>query len=169
MISVGDWTWMNNLEKITIFDENQVEVGTVGPIYMADQKVGDAPQTTAAIGLDVNLSSELKVGADYNYYGNFNADFDPTTLTTQGLTPWEVPNYSLLDVNASFKFKFAGLNGTLYANVNNLFNTEYISDAQARFNDRKVGETTVKYSDATNTLVYFGTGRTWTTGLKINF
>jgi outer membrane receptor for Fe3+-dicitrate len=29
MISVGDWTWMNNLEKITIFDENQVEVGTV--------------------------------------------------------------------------------------------------------------------------------------------
>ncbi|MBB6612885.1 TonB-dependent receptor [Pontibacter sp. Tf4] len=169
MISIGDWTWMNDLGETIVYDENQKQVDKVSAVYMSDKKVGDSPQTTAALGLDVNVTSELKIGVDYNYYANFNADFNPTDLTTPGISTWEVPNYSVFDANASFKFKFAGLNGTLYATVNNLFNTEYISDAFARFGTRKVGEETVKYSDVTNTQVYFGNGTTWTTGLKINF
>ncbi len=169
MISLGDWTWTNDLGETIVYDENQVQVDKVSAVYMADQKVGDSPQTTAALGLDVNVTSELKIGVDYNYYGNFNADFKPTDLTTPGMSPWEVPDYSVFDANASFKFKFAGLNGTLYATVNNLFNTEYISDAFAQFGTRSVGGESVKYNDATNTQVYFGNGTTWTTGLKINF
>ncbi|WP_439880223.1 TonB-dependent receptor [Pontibacter sp. MBLB2868] len=167
MVSVGDWTWLNDLGETKVFDENQVEVGKVPAVYMAGQKVGDSPQTTAAIGLDVNVTTELKLGVDYNYFANFNADFNPTDLTTPGMTPWSVPDYSVFDANASFKFKFAGLNGTLYATVNNLFNTEYISDAFARFGTRP--ETGEKFNDVTNTQVYFGNGTTWTTGLKINF
>lgn len=164
MVSVGNWTWQNNLPAVQIFDENQVPIDKpIGPVYMKGLKVGDSPQTTAAIGFNYNVTSELKVGVDYNYYANFNAEFDPTTLTTEGLEPWKVPNYSLFDVNAVFRFKFAGLDASLFGNVNNLFNVEYISDGFASF------DPTTGISNAANSTVYFGTGRTFTTGLKINF
>jgi len=161
MLSIGDWKWKNDLEQLTIFSQDQSSSTTVGPIYMAGLKVGDSPQTTMALGLDVNVTDEIKIGADYNYYADYNADFEPTTLTTTGLKPWKVPNYSLVDVNAVFRFKFAGLNASLFGNVNNLFNTEYIADATAVFRNN--------ISDASNSTVYFGFGRTFTTGLKVNF
>jgi outer membrane receptor protein involved in Fe transport len=137
---------------------------------MKGLKVGDAAQTTASIGVDYKVIDELKVGVDYNYYADFNSDFDPTTLDKPGLTPWKVPNYSLLDLNASFKMKIAGLNASLYANVNNVLGTEYISDGYATFEKVNAGtENETRISNASNSTVYFGTGRTWTTGLKINF
>ncbi|MGV3509819.1 MAG: TonB-dependent receptor, partial [Sphingobacteriaceae bacterium] len=71
MASLGDWRWQNDLDQVTIFDENQVQLGTVGPIYMGDLKVGDAAQTTVALGLNVNVTNDIKLGADYNYYGNY--------------------------------------------------------------------------------------------------
>lgn len=165
MVSVGDWKWQNDLDKVEVFDENQVSKGSVGPVYMKGLNVGDSPQTTAAIGINYNLTSEFKIGVDYNYYANFNAEFDPTTLNEQNLKPWKVPNYSLFDVNAAFRFKFGGFNASLFGNVNNLFDVEYISDAYAQF----VGPTGSKVSNSSNSTVYFGTGRTFTTGLKINF
>ncbi|WP_299756749.1 carboxypeptidase-like regulatory domain-containing protein [uncultured Pontibacter sp.] len=163
MLSVGDWTWQSNLDAITVFSEDRTASRTIGPIYMKDVKVGDAAQTTAAFGLSYNLTEELKIGADYNYYTDLYAYFDPTTLTAPDREVWEVPSYSLLDLNASFKFKIAGINTSLFANVNNVFDTEYVSDASATF-DRESG-----LSTAANSYVFYGVGRTWTTGLKINF
>ncbi|RZL17962.1 MAG: TonB-dependent receptor [Pedobacter sp.] len=165
MLSVGDWKWQNDLDKVEIFDENQESVGSVGPVYMKGLNVGDSPQTTAAIGFNYNITSEFKLGLDYNYYANFNAEFDPTTLNEQNLDPWKVPNYSLFDINAVFRFKFGGFNASLFGNVNNLFDVEYISDAYAQF----TGPSGSRVSNANNSTVYFGTGRTFTTGLKINF
>ncbi|MER2996453.1 TonB-dependent receptor [Pontibacter populi] len=163
MVSVGDWEWLNDLEAVKIFDDEQNQIDEIDAMYMKGIKVGDAAQTTAAIGLDYNIIDDLKIGVDYNYYTNFFADFDPTLLNKPGLSVWEVPSYSLLDLNAVFKFKVAGLNASLIGNVNNVLGTEYISDAQASF-DTETGA-----SSAANSRVFFGTGRTWTTTLKINF
>ena len=165
MLSLGDWTWMNDLDQVTIYDENQVDRGTVGPIYMAGQKVGDSPQTTAALGANITISKNLKLGADYNYYGNYYSEFNPVNLPAANLSLWKVPSYSLVDVNAVVNFKFGGFDASLFANVNNLFDTEYVSDAYSNFT--QIGNEYV--SNATNSTVQFGTGRTWTTGLKVNF
>ncbi|GAA4313951.1 TonB-dependent receptor [Nibribacter koreensis] len=168
MLSVGDWTWLNDIDQVEVFDQNQTRVGTVGPVTMAGLKVGDAPQTTAALGLNFNLTDDFKVGADYNYYANFHSDFNPINLpANRGNRPWEVPNYSLLDLSAVFKFKFAGLNASVIGNVNNVFDTEYISDALANYTQANRDEPFV--SNANNSWVYFGTGRSWTTTLRINF
>ncbi len=165
MASVGDWTWQNDIDEVTVFNEDRTQSETFGPMYMKGVKVGDAAQTTAAFGASYKVSDELKVGADYNYYTDFFAQFDPTTLREPGIKVWEVPSYSLLDLNAVFKFKVAGLQTSLYANVNNVLDTEYISDAQN--GDTRLDED--KNGDALGSTVFFGTGRTWTTGLKINF
>ncbi|AMM50324.1 TonB-dependent receptor [Rufibacter sp. DG15C] len=168
MVSVGDWTWLNDIEGVEIFDENQVKRGTVPTVTMAGLKVGDAPQTTAALGLDLKLTDDFKIGADYNYYANFNSDFNPINLPeTRGNDPWKVPTYSLMDLNAVFKFKFAGLNASVIGNVNNVFDTEYISDALSNYTRASNEEPYL--SNASNSFVYYGTGRSWTTTLRINF
>ncbi|QHL87463.1 TonB-dependent receptor [Nibribacter ruber] len=166
MMSVGDWRWLNNLDAVTVTDETQTVTRTIGPIYMKDLKVGDAAQKTAALRLDYELMPDFKVGADYNYYGDFTADFDPSTLLEADLKPWQAPNYGLLDLNAVFRFKIGNLNASLIGNVNNVLNTEYISDAQATFTAVENGP---DISNASNSSVFYGVGRTWTTSFKINF
>ncbi|WP_207426049.1 TonB-dependent receptor [Pedobacter sp. SYSU D00535] len=166
MISVGDWTWSSNLNRVEVFDAASNLVVSEGPIYTKGIKVGDAPQTTGALGLDFTVTQGIKIGADYNYYGSYYASFLPTDIREENLQPWQVPNYSLLDLNAVFKFKLANLNTSLFFNVNNVLNTEYISDANAQFRQVTNGP---DISDAANSQVYFGAGRTWTTGLKVNF
>jgi iron complex outermembrane recepter protein len=163
MASVGDWTWQNDLSGVVIFDENQNEVDKIGAMYMKGLKVGDAAQTTAALGISYKLIEGLKIGADYNYFTDNFGDFDPTSVGAPNLAVWELPTYSIVDLNASYKFEIVGLKASLYGNVNNLFDTVYISDAQASFHP-ETGR-----SEASNSAVFFGTGRTWTTGLKLNF
>ncbi|WP_299819437.1 TonB-dependent receptor [uncultured Pontibacter sp.] len=167
MVSLGDWRWQNNIDAVTVFNEDRSVSRTVGPIYMADVKVGDAAQTTAALGFSYKVTDDFKIGADYNYYTNLYASFDPTSLTEMGQSVWEVPDYSLFDVNAAFNFKIGTVGASLFANVNNVFNTEYVSDASAFFvRDEATGN---RVSNAGNSNVFYGIGRTWTTGLKINF
>jgi iron complex outermembrane recepter protein len=171
MVSVGDWTWLNDLDAVEVVDPNtQQVVQTISAIKMAGLKVGDAPQTTAAIGLDVNVIEGLKLGVDYNYYARYYSEFNPINLpNNRETTPWMVPDYSLVDFNAVYKFKVAGLNASLIGNVNNLFDTEYISDALANYGRRTPEPNSPQFSDASNSFVYFGAGRTWTTTLRINF
>ncbi|MCA5004833.1 TonB-dependent receptor [Sphingobacterium bovistauri] len=169
MVSVGDWKWTNNLPQLQIFDEAQNPVGQpVGPIYMKDIKVGDSPQTSMFLGVNYDVFESLKLGIDYNYFANFHSDFNPTTLIQENMEVWKVPNYSLLGVNAVLKLKIAGLKTSLFANVNNLLDTEYISDGYAIFSPESASSSRL-ISNSSNTQVYYGVGRTWTTGLKINF
>ena len=163
MLSLGDWTWSSDLDRAEALDAAGNVVTSEGPLYTKGIKVGDQPQTTAALGLDFTLMDGIKLGADYNYNGGFYSSFVPTGVNKPGMKPWKVPSYSLLDLNMVFRFKMAGLNSSVLLNVNNVLNTEYISDANAQF-DSSTG-----VSNAANSQVYFGAGRQYTTSLKINF
>ncbi|MDR6785070.1 iron complex outermembrane receptor protein [Pedobacter africanus] len=164
MLSVGDWKWDSNVPKAVITDVNGKELtgGSIGPLYTKGVKVGDQPQTTLALGASFDVTEDLRIGADYNYFGRYYSSFVPTIMTSEGLRPWQVPSYSLVDVNAVFKFKFAGIKSSMFANVNNLLGTEYISDSNATTFTNGI-------SDVNNANVYYGAGRTWTVGLKVNF
>lgn len=161
--SFGDWIWTNNLDSLTVYNEAQEPVIEVGEVFMEGMKVGDQAQTSAAASLDIELWKGVKIGGVYTFNGNYFAFFDPTTLGREDLKPWKAPNYSLFDLNAVFNFKVGNLDAALFANVNNVFNTEYVSDANAVF-DSETG-----VSNAANSFVYFGTGRTYSTGLKVKF
>lgn len=157
MVSVGDWTWTDNLIA-EIYDEDQNYQGTAS-IYAKDLKVGDAAQTTASLTADYEVFKDFKMGATFKHYANVYAQFnveDRITPDTEGVQPWEMPSYQLLDIRVRYDFKIGDYDATIIGNVDNLLDTEYISDAMDGGN-------------AINSPVYFGFGRTWRTSLKINF
>jgi outer membrane receptor protein involved in Fe transport len=57
-----------------------------------------------------------------------------------------------------YNYEIAGLNTTIYGNINNKFNTEYNSDANDGSNN-----------DWETAREFYGIGRTFSTCIKINF
>ncbi len=158
MLSLGDWRWANDVVA-DIFDEQQNLIGTV-TVYAKGIHVGDAAQTTAALGFDWEALPKFWIGSDWTYYDRLYAYFDVENRTdsTDRSDAWRMPAYNLLDMNLKYNFKIGDFKATLYAKVNNVFNTKYISDALDG-NDH----------DALSSYVYFGLGRTWTLSLKVRF
>ncbi|WP_127846037.1 TonB-dependent receptor [Psychroflexus aestuariivivens] len=158
MASLGDWTWDNDVTDVQVFDDEQNLVRTID-LYIEDLKVGNAAQTTFALGANYDVFPSTKVRIDYNYAGNFYADFDPNNRTSPDSgQAWEVPDYGLVDFGLIHNFKISSLDAKIIGNIYNLFDTEYIADARD-------GST----SSASDALVWYGFGRTYTIGTIINF
>lgn len=159
MASVGDWRWTDDVIA-DIYDENEEYVSTI-EVFAKDLSVGDAAQTTVALGADYEVLPRLKIGFDYNYYDRLYAFFNIETRGSTediGTNAWQLPSYHLVDFNLKYDFKIGNLNATLFGRVNNLLDTEYIADA--------TDGSTYDYRSAT---VYYGFGRTWSGSLRIRF
>lgn len=158
MASLGDWKWANDVTGVEIFDESQTLIQTVD-LFIKDLRVGDAAQTTMALGLTYDIMPETTLMLDYNYYDSLYAQFDPSDRGTAN-TPdaWELPAYGLVDAGLKYGFKFGEFDASIIARVNNVFNTEYISDARDGNNH-----------DAIDALVWYGFGRTYSVSTKIRF
>jgi len=158
MASLGDWRWENNLENVQIFDEEQNLVDTVN-LFIEDLHVGDAAQTTLALGLNYKFTPKTRLSIDYNYFDNLYADYDPSDRGTAGAgDAWKVPAYGIFDAAFSHGFKFGSFDATLTGRMNNIFDTEYISDALDGSG-----------SNERSALVYYGFGRTFSVGMKLKF
>ncbi|MHA6279165.1 TonB-dependent receptor [Salinimicrobium sp. CAU 1759] len=155
MASFGDWTWQNDIEGVPIFDEFQEQIDEVN-LFIAGLKVGGSAQTTFAAGADYEVIEGTELRVNWNYFDDLYADFDPETRSTRDLGQSDaVPAFGLVDFGVAHDFDFGGFEATLIGNVNNVFDTEYISVAR----DRGV--------DAPQ--VFYGFGRTFTVGAKLNF
>lgn len=159
MASIGNWKWDKNVLGVPILDDSQQQIGVVD-VYAEGLHVGDAAQTTAALGLNYTVIAGLKVGADWNLYERLYADFNVTQVNTpeKSIDSWQVPTYALFDLNASYKFPIGNVNTMLFIKVNNVFNNKYVSDA---FDGASHNWDTAQ--------VFYGAGTTWSTSLKLNF
>ena len=145
MFSIGDWQWDSNA-KGYIYDANGQPLdkdGNVASAPLAEDhyfagialkgiRVGGSAQTTAALGATVKIGKQIRIGADwtlyarnYAYYQVSSSNLTPGKTTTVA-DPWKAPTASQFDLNASYKFKLAGLNATISGNVNNLFDYQYL-------------------------------------------
>ena len=157
MLSLGDWTWDNDVLGVEIYDEEQNLIDVVD-LYIAGLKVSESAQTTAALGLDWEILDRTHFTVDYNYFGNLYAQYDPNDRGTEGPQAWEAPDYATFDAGLRYNFKIGSFDTTLLGIVNNVFNTEYIADA--RDGSGSVTDTA---------LVWFGFGRTYSVSAKIRF
>ena len=157
MLSLGDWTWENDVLDVEVYDEEQNLVDVVD-LYIAGLKVSESAQTTAALGLDWEILQKTHFTVDYNYFGNLYAQYDPNDRGTPGPQAWKAPDYATFDAGLRYNFKIGSFDTTLLGIVNNVFNTEYIADARDGAG-----------STSDTALVWFGFGRTFSVSAKINF
>lgn len=179
MLSVGDWIWTSDARGYVYDSQGQPMTkaldGTVASGIMADdhmymdvrQKdihVGGSAQTTAAIGATFFPMKGLRISADWNAYANNYADFyigGSTSLQNVNVNePWRIPWGHQLDLSASYSFKIGKVNATLYGNVNNVYNYNYVMDAQCAAD-------ATGWQDAYAVMYSFG--RTYTLKLKLRF
>tara|TARA_R110001583_G_scaffold27778_1_gene98987 strand:- start:19386 stop:21953 length:2568 start_codon:yes stop_codon:yes gene_type:complete len=170
MLSLGDWTWDNDVENVQIFDEEQNLVETVN-LYIAGLKVSEAAQTTAALGFDYEIMEKTHFTVDYNYFADLYAQYDPSDRGTPGgQQAWKSPDYSTFDASVRYGFKIGDLDATLTGRMNNVFNTEYISDSRDGKGSGTIGDPDyIAPSTAKAAYVWFGYGRTFNLSAKIKF
>lgn len=178
--SYGDYHYLTNTGQVIITKQDGTSL-TQPSLFLKGLKIGEptspnnsAAQTTAALGLDVKVLPQLKIGSNYNFYGRYYATYNPTFINSDrgfdklAYTNYQLPNFSTVDLNIVFRFKFAGLDASFIGNVNNLLNTVYLEDAFETISDATTAN--ANFVTRTNALgVYYGAGRTYSTTLKIRF
>lgn len=178
MLSLADWRWNSNATGYLFNDQGQPldangkvtelksdEHARVN-VDLKDVKVGNSAQTTFALGANYHVLKGLRIGADYTHWARNYAKFklqgsdlaSKLGETVKYATPWRIPSAGSMDVNMSYRFPFGKVWGTISANVNNVLDQEYISDAED-------GVT----HDWTTAQVYYGFGRTYSVRFKITF
>lgn len=182
MFSIGNWTWTNNPKGYYYNEQGQplanILTGelasSVGApdhawsiLNQKGHKVCGSAQTTGGLSVTFKPFKGFRIGADWTFSARNYADYylDASSLeTNKELTladPWRIPWGNEFDLSASYSFKIAGLNATLYGNVFNLFNYFYIKDAQTPYNINGTWENA--------TYAVYSFGRTFSLRLKVNF
>ncbi len=131
--SLGNWKFdgetpftrqdQETLEFINLDDDN---------LDLSGVNVGRAPQTSFGAGLDVKITKGLSIDMDFNVYTDLYAqvDADEVIASAQSGERFEaerLPAFTLGDAGLTYKFVFGESKLTFRANVNNVFDEEYIS------------------------------------------
>lgn len=157
-LTIGDWKWTNDVHYV-VFDQANNTQGEYNA-YVKGLHVGNAPQTTAMLSVSWIPVRRLEVGTDWYYNARYYADFNPQDRKEPGnhQDAWKLPSWSTFDLYASYDFNIGDVKARVIANVNNVFDTKYISDAvDGKDHNRETA------------LVWYGFGTTWTTGLQLVF
>jgi iron complex outermembrane receptor protein len=154
MVSLGNWEWDNNVEDVQIFDEDQVLIETVN-LFIEGLKVGGSAQTTAALGMDLEVFAKTNFTIDYNYFGDLYSNYDPNDRGEVGPQAFQLPNYSTFDASIRHEFKIMDLDAKIIGRMNNVFDVDYLQTA---------------FDGTASTIqAFYGFGRTFNISAKVNF
>ena len=169
MISVGDYHYLSNTASGQITSQSGT-ITNVPQLYLKGLKIGEigtsatSSQLTSGGTIDIKVLPKVTVGADYLWYSHYFASYDPTNITFTGYQLINIPDHGTLDANIAFRFKMAGFDAVLTANVYNALNTTYLGDAY------DTTPSSAAYIQRVNQLgVYYGAPRYYVTALKIKF
>lgn len=167
--SYGDWKYIDDASG-TLVDE---DLNNTVEVFLPLQKrpIGDAAQTTFAAGLNYKPIDGLRLYTDLTYFGrNYaqfniaeNDDISDSDIRNPAL---QLPQYALWDGGASYSIPFGEYKISVNVNVNNILNTQYVSDLVTNIPDDPDTEENEFY---TRNKGYFGFGTTWNTGLRFHF
>ncbi len=175
-LSVGNWYYTDNVSALYTPDRADPSTQTTLDLYVKNVKVGDAPQRQAAYAVTAFPFDGVYAKLTGRSYGNYYADFDPTTRTDSGQRGqvWKVPSYHLFDLNVGYDLpRFAlgasGVDLRITASVFNVLDTFYIQDASnnSRFNAFRGNGTNANTAD--DAEVFLGLPRTFNVGLRAVF
>lgn len=179
MVSLGDYIWDSNA-KGYYYNQDGVplknDAGDPASGVLAEDhawgilnqkgiKVGGSAQTTAALGAQFRPFKGFRIGGDWKINARNYADYTVSAPSFNSEInvhqPWEIPWGNQVDINASYKFKVGGMDATVFGNINNLFDYNYIVDARGNMNVDGAWDNVYG--------VFYSFGRTYTMKLRLNF
>lgn len=194
MFSWGDYYYKGNATGAAFDDNNNpltlAGTSTSTTLYLDKVKVGGTsnnsiPQMTASLGATVKPVKDLSIFGTWRYVGKLYSSIDIATFSNEAAQQkgvMKLPDFNLFDLGASYKIRLRDNNQyfTIGANVYNLFDTTYISDASTNVFTKTSDQfsTAAQYEAYQSTLykgidpsnrVLFGFGRTWAATLSFNF
>ena len=169
--SIGNWKYANDVTGTYRPDQNSSDV-TEYNFYLDGLKVGDAPQTQFSYAGSIYPAEGLSVQLVGKSFFNHYANFDPLgrTNSSDRMQSWKAPGYTVFDLHASMNVSdilpgFSGGDVRLFANVFNLFDKMYVSDAtdNSSFNGFDGDH------DADDAEMYLGLPRNFNVGISIRY
>jgi hypothetical protein len=170
LVSVGDWVWDKKIENLQMYYTNTNQPANTISFDATGIHVGDAAQTQLGASLRYEPIKGLYMEGGVTYFNRYYSDFTPEDCTDELGNPvesWRVPDYTLVDFNAGYRFRMKTVDKLGFAikfNILNLLDTEYISDATN--NDSYIQRDFGTF-DARSASVFMGAPRQFRIALKI--
>lgn len=171
-LSIGNWKYTDDVSARYTPDRSDPSSQETVSLYVKDLKVGDAPQSQVAYAITVFPTKGMYAKFTGRTYSNYFADFDPTGRTDKeqsGKPVWEIPGYSVFDLNLGYMIprKFGPGQVRIFANVFNVFDSFYIQDASnnSRYNAFRGNGTGANSVD--DAEVFLGLPRSFNLGLQV--
>ncbi len=171
-LSIGDWKYTDDVSARFTLDRSDPSTQETLSLYLKDIKVGDAPQTQFAYAISIFPVKGMYVKFTGRTYADYYADFDPTSRTDSdqsGQPVWEVPDYSVFDLNLGYRLPHRIGPGEvrLFASIFNVLDAFYIQDAtnNSRFNAFRGNGTGLNRAD--DAEVFLGLPRSFNLGFQI--
>lgn len=172
MLSLGDYQY-EGTSTSNRYDSANNPIGTGSTLYLDGVRVGDAAQTTAALGAVYEILPRFTVDANYNYVDKLYASISPGNFTKEdNRGALQLPSYGTADAGLSYKLlvgKEKSNSVGFRLNVNNVFDYTYIAEAKTNIFAADVPTVSTYKGIATTNQVYFGFGRTWNFALRYDF
>jgi outer membrane receptor protein involved in Fe transport len=162
--SLGDWKYTKDAQA-TIYDVNK-EITSKNELWLNGLRVANAPQ--------LSLFAEAEYRWAHNFYVRLNYYRAEQIYTPFGLYDFndlsnrsdykqaQIPKYDLIGFSGNYLLKFRKLPAlNLIFGGQNLLDTEYIEQSSTNIPEGNPGYT--------SNQVYYGTGRTWFVGMKVQF
>jgi len=135
-VSVGNWKYLDDVVG-QYKPEDQSSPTVTDTLFISDLKVADAPQSQIAYAVTTFPIEGLYLRAQgrtyWNHYAQFNA-VDRTNRDDADIQSWKAPGYTVFDIHTSYRLSdllpvLKGGDVRVFANVYNIFDELYVSDA----------------------------------------
>ena len=165
MLSLGNYEYGSDVTA-DVFNNQRLKVGTK-TLFLDGVKVGDAAQTTSRINLKVSPTDLFKFNVSMFSAKKLFANFNPEDFDTLGDSAMQLPSYELFDLGASYNLSVAGEKVYVRFNMNNVFDTHYISESATNYK-ADPGQPTFLGVNTRN-RAFPGWGRSWNLGFTYRF
>jgi iron complex outermembrane recepter protein len=184
MVSLGDWKWQSN-ETVAI------PGGDTVTFFANGVHVGNSAQSTFAGSLRWSFLKTGFIKVKYTFFDRYYSDFEPNSLSTPdsiysqitpgdlnsgyqdadgnpvafkdltGTDSWRIPGYGIMSLHLGYSVRMDKCALNFRANVFNLLNSLYISDARNNFAGTNF--------DAGSAAVFVGQGTTFNVSVGFEF
>jgi hypothetical protein len=161
-LSLGNWRYKGN--SVTRVADEEQNIISEEIIDVDGGEVGDAAQTTFGLGGDWRITNRFSIDADYRYYADLYSNVGAVKENLK------LPAFGIMDFGASYRLPIGQKTNNLYfrGNINNLFDTNYISELSTNIKSEDGNGTDYYGVDSAN-RGFVGLGITWNVSIRYNF